>query len=94
MEIMSKYKKPIVMLAMRLWKFITKDVPVDIEYRKLERLKMIWRARMLKSTELQDIALKLANKSAEIYAYCMRVLEKENEALKEKLSLMEQKNNG
>ena len=51
MKIMPKYKKPIVMLAMRLWKYLTKNVPVDIEYRKAERLKMIKEARMRKPIE-------------------------------------------
>lgn len=51
MKIMSKYKKPIVILAMRLHKFLTKNVPVDIEYRKLERRKMI--IKMKKEMEQQ-----------------------------------------
>ena len=41
----------IVMLAMKLWKYLTKDRPVDIEYRKAERWKMIKEARMRKSIE-------------------------------------------
>ena len=45
MKIMPKYKKPVVMLAMRLWKHLTKNVIVNIEYRKAERLKMIERAK-------------------------------------------------
>lgn len=41
MKIMPKHKRFIIMLAMRLHKFLIKNVPVDIEYRKLERRKMI-----------------------------------------------------
>ena len=41
MKIMPKHKRFIVMLAMRLHKFLIKNVPVDIEYRKLERRNMI-----------------------------------------------------
>ena len=51
MKIMPKHKKSIVMLAMKLWKYLTKDRPVDIEYRKAERWKMIKEARMRKSIE-------------------------------------------